>query len=83
MDDVPAAALLEAFGTVPGLVELVQDAELAEPDDAAFCSTACELVLESLVGRKKISRSDSGRYQRPRPESRRRPGGAQDLFGNG
>ncbi len=83
MDDVPAAALFSAFETVPGLVELVRGAQLAEPDDVAFSSTACELVLESLVGRKKISRSDSGRYQRPRPEARRRPGGAQDLFGNG
>lgn len=83
MDEVPTTALLEAFGTVPGLVELVHEADLADEDDAAFSSAACELVLESLVGRKKISRSESGRYQRSKPESRRRPGGAFDEFGNG
>ena len=42
---------------------------------------ACELVLEALVARKKISRSDGGAYGRALPEPRRRPG--QDLFGGG
>src|SRR5690606_32369298 len=80
-DDVPATALLDALNTVPGLTDVVRQADLADPADAAFTSAACELVLESLVARKKISRSDTGRYQRPQPEPRRRPGGSQDLFG--
>jgi magnesium chelatase subunit I len=42
---------------------------------------ACELVLEALVARKKISRSDGGQYGRANPEPRRRPN--QDLFGGG
>jgi magnesium chelatase subunit I len=42
---------------------------------------ACELVLEALVARRKISRSDVGEYGRAAPEPRRRPN--QDLFGGG
>jgi magnesium chelatase subunit I len=42
---------------------------------------ACELVLEALVARKKISRSDGGLYGRAEPERRRRP--KQDFFGDG
>jgi magnesium chelatase subunit I len=38
-------------------------------------------VLEALVARKKISRSDGGQYGRANPEPRRRPN--QDLFGGG
>jgi magnesium chelatase subunit I len=38
-------------------------------------------VLEALVARKKISRSDAGQYGRANPEPRRRPN--QDLFGGG
>jgi len=38
-------------------------------------------VLESLVARKKISRSDAGHYGRAVQEQRRRPN--QDLFGGG
>jgi magnesium chelatase subunit I len=38
-------------------------------------------VLESLVARRKISRSDAGQYGRAVNEQRRRPN--QDLFGGG
>ena len=50
-------------------------------DDAATTVAACELVLEALVARKKISRTDGGQYGRAEPERRRRP--KQDLFGGG
>ena len=36
-------------------------------------SAGCELVLESLVARKKITRSDAGQYGRAVEEKRRRP----------
>jgi magnesium chelatase subunit I len=54
---------------------------LATKDDAAISVAACELVLEALVARKKISRTDGGKYGRANPEPRRRPN--QDLFGGG
>jgi magnesium chelatase subunit I len=54
---------------------------LARDDDAAVAVAACELVLEALVEKRKISRSDTGQYGRVRPEGRRRPD--QDLFGGG
>jgi magnesium chelatase subunit I len=63
---------------VPGLVRLVHDTGLAAEDDHALAVAACELALEALVARKRISRSDAGEYGRAAPEPRRRP---NDLFG--
>jgi magnesium chelatase subunit I len=60
------------------VVELVG---LAKPGDAAATVAACELVLEALVARRRISRSEDGRYGRARHEGRRRP--EQDSFGGG
>jgi magnesium chelatase subunit I len=80
-DDVSAEAIVRGFESVPSLVEIVHDVGLARVGDASFTAAACELVLESLVARKKISRSDAGTYGRATPEPRRRPG--QDLFGGG
>ena len=53
---------------------------LAKPGDDAMIVVACELVLEALVARRKISRSDEGRYGRAERESRRNKGQA-DYFG--
>jgi magnesium chelatase subunit I len=80
-DDVDSASMYAAFNTVPGLVPLVHQVGLARDDDAAVAVAACELVLEALVEKRKISRSDAGQYGRVRPEGRRRPD--QDLFGGG
>jgi len=80
-DEVDTTSMYEAFRTVPGLVELVHHVGLARDGDAAAAVAACELVLEALVARRKISRSDAGQYGRAHPESRRRPD--QDLFGGG
>jgi magnesium chelatase subunit I len=66
---------------VPGLVELVHLVGLAGDRDQPATVAACELVLEALVARRKISRSDAGQYGRANPEGRRRPD--QDLFGGG
>ncbi len=73
-DDVPARVLREAFDTVPGLLELVELVGLAKAEDHAVEVAACELVLESLVARRKLSRSDGGEYARAAHESRRRGG---------
>jgi magnesium chelatase subunit I len=80
-DDAAADVVLKGFQTVPGLVRLVSDVGLATKGDAPVTAAACELVLESLVARKKISRSDAGQYGRAVVEQRRRPN--QDLFGGG
>jgi magnesium chelatase subunit I len=63
------------------LLDLVHHVGLAAEDDHGISVAACELVLEALVARKKISRSEGGQYGRATPEPRRRPN--QDLFGGG
>jgi magnesium chelatase subunit I len=72
-DDVEAAAAVSGFDTVPGLMDTVELTGLAESGDTPFVAAACELVLESLVARKKISRTDAGVYGRSHEEKRRRP----------
>ena len=80
-DDARAEAAMRGFDVVPDLLRLVHHVGLAAADDASMTVAACELVLESLVARKKVSRSDVGQYGRAQPEQRRRPN--QDLFGGG
>ena len=80
-DDARAEVALKGFEIVPDLLRIVHHVGLAPEDDAATSVAACELVLEALVARKKISRSDGGQYGRATPEPRRRPN--QDLFGGG
>jgi magnesium chelatase subunit I len=72
-DDVPANTMVQAFGSVPTLLGTVHRLGLAEPGDTGTEAAACELVLEALVARRKISRTDTGRYGRMVPERRRRP----------
>jgi magnesium chelatase subunit I len=81
-DDERSEAVAEAFGSVPGLVGLVRKVGLAPKGDAPMTVAACELVLEALVARKRISRSDGGLYGRAEPEKRRRRPN-EDLFGGG
>ena len=80
-DDISADAVYKGFENVPGLAEVVRSVGWARQGDAAMGAAAGERVLESLVARKKISRSDTGQYGRAVQEPRRRPG--QDLFGGG
>jgi magnesium chelatase subunit I len=72
-DDVPVDSVVEGFGSVPGLMQVVSSAGLAPMDDLPVVAAGCELVLESLVARKKITRSDAGQYGRAVEEKRRRP----------
>ena len=73
------SALVEGFSKVAGLVPLVEAsgiaAEDAGPDEVA---AACELVLEALHAKRRISRTESG-YERM--TARRRPGGESSPFG--
>ena len=80
-DDATAEAALTGLRDVPGLVALVERVGLITVGDAAAAVGACELVLESLVARRRISRNEAGRYGRSEKEPRRRPG--QDMFGGG
>ncbi len=77
-DDVDSAVLRQAFDTVPGLLALVELVGLARAGDHAVEVAACELLLESLVARRKLSRSDGGQYARAPHESRRRGGHDHD-----
>ncbi len=72
-DDVEAAAVVSGFDTVPGLIDAVELTALADSEDTPVMAAACELLLESLVARKKISRTDAGLYARSHEEKRRRP----------
>ncbi len=80
-DDARAEVVLQGFDVVPDLVHIVHHTGLAADDDAAQSVAGCELVLEALVARRRISRSDGGRYTRAVAEPRRRPN--QDFFGGG
>ncbi|HJR42068.1 MAG TPA: magnesium chelatase [Gemmatimonadaceae bacterium] len=80
-DDVSAQGMLQGFDRIPSLLDLVYGVALATEGDAPATAAACELVLEALVARKKISRSDAGQYGRAQSPERRRPN--QDLFGGG
>jgi magnesium chelatase subunit I len=68
-----AEACLKGFGSVPGLVELARTAAAGETDvaEAERLVVASEVVLEGLVAKRKISRSEAGSYSRRR--ERRRP----------
>ncbi|MES2357930.1 MAG: sigma 54-interacting transcriptional regulator [Gemmatimonadota bacterium] len=78
-DDVSATSVVKGFESVPTLIDTVEEAGLASRSDIPLVAAACELVLEALVARRKISRSDEGRYGRAVNEKRRRPG--EDYFG--
>ena len=79
-DDARSQYVYKGFDVVPGLLRIVHDTGLAAEDDFGQAVSACELVLEALVARKRISRSEAGEYGRATPEPRRRP---NDLFGGG
>ena len=79
--DLASEAIVRGFARIPGLVPLVRDVGLATDGDQPLTAAACELVLEALVARRKISRSDAGQYGRAQPPERRRPN--QDPFGGG
>ncbi len=80
-DDATAEAALAGLTVVPGLVALVERVGLAMGNDAPAAVGACELVLESLVARRRISRNEAGRYGRAVKEQRKRP--SEDMFGGG
>jgi magnesium chelatase subunit I len=71
-DDASTETTFGAMEAVPGLMHTVHNLGLAAKGDKAATLAACELVLEALVARKKISRSDAGTYARAVTERRKR-----------
>ena len=75
-----ADVVLRGFSTVPGLVELArtQGPEEVGADETVSLVAASELLLEGLVAKRRISRTESGRYtrrrERPRPPHGGSPG---------
>ena len=82
-DDAPTDSVRNGFSAVPGLLELVHDYGLAERGDTAGTVAACEIVLEALVARRKVSRSDGGTYGRAAEPPRRKRPRPDDPLGNG
>ncbi|MDE2984588.1 MAG: hypothetical protein OXU69_07765 [Gemmatimonadota bacterium] len=63
-EDAAAAACVEGFGQVPGLLEVTELVGLAPKDaSAGLKAAACEVVLEGLVANRKISRMLGGGYR--------------------
>jgi magnesium chelatase subunit I len=62
-DESSTAVARKGFAAVPGLIDQVLASGLANGDDADAV-VGCELVLEALVARRKISRSEGGQYSR-------------------
>lgn len=59
--DAPAASLMDALSTVPGLLDAAR--QLAEPGaDPAVVAVTAEFVLEGLYSRRLIARSDERGY---------------------
>ncbi len=62
---------LRAFGMIPGLLALVDEADLAPGNEPAMTVAGCELVLEALTGEQRISRSDEYGWQRAKAKRRK------------
>jgi magnesium chelatase subunit I len=68
-----AATAVDGFATVDGLVDAVQEVGLGRHDSPGHVAAACEMVLESLVAQKRLSRSEGGSYGRAAPRRPRNP----------
>jgi magnesium chelatase subunit I len=71
-DTAGASAAVEGFRTVSGLLDAVTEIGLAKHESAGHTAAACEMVLESLVAHRRLTRTESGSYGRAAP---RRPKG--------
>jgi magnesium chelatase subunit I len=80
-DTAGAAATMDGFRNVPGLIEAVERLALVKAsEDDAVKVAACELVLEALVAQRRLTRNEGGSYMR----GMRRPQGPQGGgFGTG
>jgi magnesium chelatase subunit I len=79
-DTAAASAAVDGFSTVPGLIDAVREIGLGRHDAPGHVAAACEMVLESLVAHKRLSRSESGSYGRA-PRRQQPPGQHGGPFG--
>jgi len=67
-EDATAAACVEGFRQVPGLLDMAELLELVPEDGGdGLRAAACELVLEGLASNNKISRTRGGAYRAASP----------------
>ncbi len=67
-EDATAAACVEGFRQVPGLIDLAELLELVGEDGGdGLRAAACELVLEGLASSNRISRTRGGAYRAASP----------------
>jgi len=66
-DEVSSEALLEVFGRVPGL--LAAAARLSEAEEGDDLAVAAEFVLEGLVAKRQVARSEERGYVAPEPDA--------------
>jgi len=79
--DAAASAVVRGFETVSGLLETVEICKLTESTSSpGEVAAACELVLESLVAEKRVTRSGDA-YARIRRERKRPPAGLEGTEG--
>jgi magnesium chelatase subunit I len=83
-DGASAEACLQGLQGVPGLAEALEEAGLYDKSDTAMTVAAAELLLEGLAAHRKISRAESGAYQRAKPEKPKKggKGGGGFSFGD-
>jgi magnesium chelatase subunit I len=82
-DGASAEACLQGLRKVPGLVEALEEAEMYDTADAGMTVAAAELLLEGLAAHRKISRAESGAYQRAKQERPKKGGkGGGFSFGD-
>jgi magnesium chelatase subunit I len=72
-DTSAAAAAVEGFGVVDGLIDAIREVGLGRHDSPGHTAAACELVLETLVAQKRLSRSEGGSYGRAAPRRPKKP----------
>ncbi|MBI4514156.1 MAG: magnesium chelatase [Gemmatimonadetes bacterium] len=72
-DTASADACLQGFQEVPGLLALVRASDLADESQPGVLVAAAELVLEGLVAKRRISRSEGGSYARAKRERPKGP----------
>jgi magnesium chelatase subunit I len=81
-DGASAEACLQGLRAVPGLVEALEEAEMYDASDAGMTVAAAELLLEGLAAHRKISRAESGAYQRMKQERPKKGKGGGFSFGD-
>jgi magnesium chelatase subunit I len=74
-DTASAQASVDGFGTVTGLIDAVREIGLASEASPGQTAAACELVLESLVAARRLTRTESGSYGRVRRRPKQGPFG--------